>query len=78
MQRLLGWIGVIMINGQSAPAIYSAITTGQAMPVNQWLTYFVGLLLLYLQAVKDKDPLYIASNMAGLIGLSILALVAYI
>jgi hypothetical protein len=62
---VIGWIGVIIIQGSTIPAIYLAATSQGLPPFYMIAMIWAGLGMFTAKAVADKATIYIAANASG-------------
>jgi len=68
ISEMLGWFGVIIIQGSTLPITTRAIISNNVdlPPFDLIFLVWSGLLLLLIRSLTVKDYLYIASNSIGL------------
>lgn len=61
-----GWLGMVCIHGATVPVSLRAIAGGtQLPPLEMVLMIWAGLALFLLNAIANKNTLYIVSNAIG-------------
>ena len=66
-EKTIGWLGMLLVQGASFPALYELIILGEAElpPLSMVLMLQVGLALYFARALMQKDTVYLISNGIG-------------
>jgi hypothetical protein len=78
ISKIIGYLGLILLQCNFVPAIYEAINTGVKMSVTSLTLYVVALSCFLYNSIKEKNTLYIWSNIFGVVGNAILLTLAII
>ena len=67
LERTIGWIGMLLVQCASFPALYELVVLGQAElpPLSMVLMLQVGLALYFIRAYIQRDTVYLVSNGLG-------------
>lgn len=67
IQNTIGWVGMLLVQCASFPALYELIVLGQAElpPLSMVLMLQAGLALYFWRAILQKDFIYLVSNGIG-------------
>ena len=76
--QIVGYAGLILLQCNFLPAIYQAIQSDVKMSVPSLALYVVALSCFLYNSVKEKNTLYIWSNIFGVVGNAILLTLAVI
>lgn len=74
--ELVGYLGLILLECNYVPAIWTAVQTGVTLPVSSLLFYVSALSCFMYNAVKERNTLYIICNAFGIVGNAILLTLA--
>lgn len=74
--EIVGYLGLILLECNYIPAIWSAIQTGVTLPITSLLFYVAALSCFMYNAVKERNTLYIICNAFGIVGNAILLTLA--
>ena len=66
-EKTIGWLGMLLVQGASFPALYELIVMGKAdlPPLSMVLMLQIGLALYFARALIQKDTVYLISNGIG-------------
>jgi hypothetical protein len=67
LERAIGWVGMLLVQCASFPALYELVVLGQAElpPLSMVLMLQVGLALYFIRAYIQRDTVYLVSNGLG-------------
>ena len=65
-KNIVGFIAIGMIQSATLPAVLKAFKDADSIPLMMPLLLSLGMLLLLIRAVQDKDSVYMVSNGLGL------------
>ena len=67
LERTIGWIGMLLVQCASFPALYELIILGRAdlPPLSMVLMLQIGLALYFIRAYIQRDTVYLVSNGLG-------------
>lgn len=67
IQNTIGWVGMLLVQCASFPALYELLVLGQAElpPLSMVLMLQAGLALYFWRAILQKDVVYLVSNGLG-------------
>ena len=67
IESITGWLGMLLVQCASFPALYELIVLGQAElpPLSMVLMLQAGLALYFWHAILQKDFIYLVSNGIG-------------
>ena len=67
LESTIGWVGMLLVQCASFPALYELIILGQAElpPLSMVLMLQAGLALYFWRAILQKDFVYLVSNGLG-------------
>lgn len=66
-EEFIGWLGLGLLQTNTLPSIYVAITENKSMPIVSILMILTGLSCYLYRAIKQNDKLYIVGNLMGII-----------
>ena len=66
-EKTIGWLGTLLVQGASFPALYELIVMGESdlPPLSMVLMLQIGLALYFARALIQKDTVYLISNGIG-------------
>lgn len=67
LSGVVGWVGMVLLQGSTLPTLYAAITgTAHLPPLSLTALTWVGLSLYLYNAIAQRNTLYIVGNTIGL------------
>lgn len=66
--EILAWLGLILLQSQSIPALLATIQGGANIPLLMPIMTFAGLLCYLARSLAQGDTLYTVGNTIGLLG----------
>lgn len=72
MSKYIGWIGLVLLQSNSIPLIYSAFFNGVMIAIQTPIMTIIGLSCYLYHSIKRSDILYTTGNLIGIISNSIL------
>ena len=69
IENIIGWMGIVFIQGSVLPPTYSILmgNSNNVPPLSMVLAILIGVSLFLIRAILQKDTVAIVSNIVGFI-----------